>query len=857
MHFFLSGRVIHRQQGCPPACGRCIDHRFPVVFALLVIWAWGGTTQSATAQGYDLSYLNKGALFSISSVLHDVDGDGDLDVVVTRREDQGIPSGIEWLENDGTGQFPRHEIYSDDTVDRPGDVAVCDCDNDGDLDFVIADRGDFGDGQLFWIQRQDDDSFIKWTIEAGADFERVAVADLNDDGLVDIVAVGFGQSTVNRYLNDGNLDFARAPIAENISQASLVAADDIDGDGDVDVVFSGADGRILLNNGDATFEPGPELVTLDGFGPSSARGLTIADLNGDDVLDVLTFSGLGSGGLYFLDGADSFSSTVIERVGIDLGGDIVVADFDGDGDQDIVRQNIGDNELTILYQDAPMEFRREVLDYNWDDRGSSRMAVGDLDEDGDLDLFFPENGNVDGDVSWYENVDGVLHRHQIHMQLRGARGPILADLDGDGDLDIVQPVADNIATEDEIIWFENRGEIGFVEWRVADSLQAPSAATVADLNGDGELDIVATARDDNDLLWYARDGLVWDRFVIEDNANAPMGLTTADIDGDTDVDVVLTSNGDAKVYWYENDGQAGFTRQIVDANLPEPFAVEAGDLDGDGDTDLMVLSTEEANAAVLYLNDGQGTFEREILLADVVATDVEIGDWDGSGGLDIVVAIRENQTADPDIILYSNEGDGTFAASTLVSDNRNVTSVRLGDIDDDGDLDLIAGNDNATPRVRVYTNVAGAAVPASAFLDDLTSSIVGIDVGDIDGDGILDFVAGDSRGYNLLLFEGTGGDPIAIEPVDGELPTDFSLEQNYPNPFNPVTTIPFSVLETADVTLTIFDVQGRVVETLVSGSFPSGLYEVRWDASRFAGGIYVYRLEAGSYREARVLAVLK
>lgn len=812
----------------------------------------------ASGQEYELSLLNKGAVFSVASFLQDVDEDGDLDVVITRRPAGDIPGGVEWLENDGTGQFPRHELFEDESLARPGDVDACDCDGDGDVDYVVADRGSgTDDGQLFWMERQDDDSFIKWTIEAGADFEQADVADFDDDGNPDVVAVGFGQSTVNLYLNDGNLNFSKAVIAEDITQAALVEAADLDGDGDIDVVYTGPDARILWNDGNGAFEPGPQLLTGADNRTTIRFGLTTADLNADGVLDVVAYRGLGSGGLYFFDGANNFASTFIEQVGIDLGGGIVVEDFDDNGLPDIIRQNIGDDVLSILYQDDPMQFRRVVLDYNWDNRGGSHMSVGDLDDDGDPDLFFPENGNVDGDLSWYENIDGMLHRHQLHMELAGIRAPKLADLDGDGDLDVVVALTDDIAIEDEIIWFENRGEVGFVEWRISDSLNFPVDVEIADLDGDGTMDVLASARDDNDLLWFRRDGNLWERFVIEGNANQPMGIAAGDVDSDGDTDVALTSFADSKVYWYDNDGTGSFTRRVVDADLSEPTEIEAADLDDDGDVDLVVISADVENSVVAYFNDGDEEFAREILQADIDATDVEVGDWNGSGAADILVSLRENMQADPDVTLLSNDGAGSFTASTLITDNRNVTALHIADLDDDGSVDLLVGNDNATPRIRSYLNEGGAAVAGAELLSDVTSRIAGLDAGDVDGDGTMDFVASDHEGHNLMLFLGGESGPVAVEPISSDLPTAFALEQNYPNPFNPVTTISFSLDRPSRVDLRVYDVLGREVETLVSGSLAAGRFEVHWDAADFAGGTYLYRIVTEGRSASRMLTLVK
>ena len=90
-----------------------------------------------------------------------------------------------------------------------------------------------------------------------------------------------------------------------------------------------------------------------------------------------------------------------------------------------------------------------------------------------------------------------------------------------------------------------------------------------------------------------------------------------------------------------------------------------------------------------------------------------------------------------------------------------------------------------------------------------------------------------------------------------EVPARFVLEQNYPNPFNPVTTIAYALPAPSDVSLTVFDALGRKVATLVEMPQGAGRHTVRFDAGSLPGGVYVYRLQAGSFTAARTFVVLK
>ena len=89
------------------------------------------------------------------------------------------------------------------------------------------------------------------------------------------------------------------------------------------------------------------------------------------------------------------------------------------------------------------------------------------------------------------------------------------------------------------------------------------------------------------------------------------------------------------------------------------------------------------------------------------------------------------------------------------------------------------------------------------------------------------------------------------------MPATFRLSQNYPNPFNPATSIEFVIPESGSVSLVIYDLKGSQVTRLESGWHDAGRHVAHWDASGIASGVYVYRLEAGTFTQTRKMALLK
>jgi flagellar hook assembly protein FlgD len=98
---------------------------------------------------------------------------------------------------------------------------------------------------------------------------------------------------------------------------------------------------------------------------------------------------------------------------------------------------------------------------------------------------------------------------------------------------------------------------------------------------------------------------------------------------------------------------------------------------------------------------------------------------------------------------------------------------------------------------------------------------------------------------------------VSIEDRDVEVPRQFALAQNFPNPFNATTIIQYSLPAASFVTIDIYDILGRKVETLMQREQPAGYHRITWDASDHSSGIYFYRIQAGEYAETRKMLLLK
>jgi hypothetical protein len=98
---------------------------------------------------------------------------------------------------------------------------------------------------------------------------------------------------------------------------------------------------------------------------------------------------------------------------------------------------------------------------------------------------------------------------------------------------------------------------------------------------------------------------------------------------------------------------------------------------------------------------------------------------------------------------------------------------------------------------------------------------------------------------------------MPVEKEENILPSEYSLSQNYPNPFNPTTKIRYEIPEGSFITIKVYDVLGREIETLLNEEKPVGSYEVEFNAAKLSSGIYFYRLHANDFTQIRKMILLK
>ncbi len=281
---------------------------------------------------------------------------------------------------------------------------------------------------------------------------------------------------------------------------------------------------------------------------------------------------------------------------------IVAPDLNNDGHLDIAAVGMFDGAITWFQhsgQTTPSFTRRSI---HLPGLGGRALASADLDGDGDTDLLCATSP-VD-QLIWLENTPtpggGIaFNSHVITPDSQGADAIALADLDGDGDIDVVIGGQFGVAT---LRWFENRiadaGPTAFVEHVVPCSATRALRATIADVDTDGRPDLIVSSEHENSsLAWFENDGATPPGFVERTLETVPDGIRAAlavdlDLDGDTDILTARFLLGETA--WLENVAGANsaplFQRRVV-STLPQgPSALATADIDADGDLDVLVAS---------------------------------------------------------------------------------------------------------------------------------------------------------------------------------------------------------------------------------------------------------------------------
>lgn len=525
--------------------------------------------------------------------------------------------------------------------------------------------------------------------------------------------------------------------------------------------------------------------------------------------------------------------------------DMAWGDFDGDADLDLV---VGSDGETILFENqngSLVQIETQLPGY-WEDNLQAEFDLNsiswaDFDNDGDEDLLIPSvfdnstftyktvlmrNDSSDGSGGWvFTEMDSVF-ASTFHAQSQWA------DFDNDQDLDLLLTHIAPLTDEGFIRRYRNDGNGQFTgEDILGDLTIEHGEAQWGDYDGDGDMDILiagnvneANGSNSIALRVYRNNGNGYDSLEVIDcvpcegwwDLNA---ATWADYDNDGDIDIMLAGTynsgsqieGRARVY--VNDGNGNFTDSENELPAPNAAGSRGGtfswfDIDNDGDLDYFI-------AGQYYVPGGNGLVEAQM---HVYRNDSPGQNNAPSTPTGLTVTHQNDNTV---LLSWQPANDDHTPAASITYD---VRVVRKGT--------HVPSNPQGGILVRIPE--PGNVSAVNQWL------ITGLE------DGEYEWHLRAVDGSYIGSFFATGDFSIGITSVNDDegIPETYALDQNYPNPFNPSTTIKYSLPEEGLVTLKIYNALGEEVKTLANEIQSAGVYNISFDASGLSSGIYFYRIQA-------------
>jgi len=570
----------------------------------------------------------------------------------------------------------------------------------------------------------------------------------------------YGTDTFEYRVNDGNLD--SPVVAVNISIASINDAPIASSDTVLTNEDVAIDIQLLANDEDndtLTYTyTNPAHGTLTGTAPNL---IYTPDIN---------YYGTDTFSFYVSDGTVNSSSATID-INIASINDAPIAD---------AGNNIIADEGTNIFLDGSnsSDIDGSIVSYLWRE-GTTELSTNSIFSNiftpgtHTITLQVTDNGNLISTDTITITINSTLQSsftpHTVTINAVASEWIEMVDLDRDGDLDILSASSGNSGKE--IAWYENHGNDSFSEWIITSDTDNTKSIRAADMDNDGDIDILYTSHEVNGSLVLC-DNNGSQNFTCSPIPNATDSLFSIEIvdqDGDGWLDIITSSCDNNKVEWIKNLGNGNFeTPQLIDdANTNNAVAVHTADFNQDGYVDV-VAAYKDSNRIDWYEYNSTGSegFVSHWVADITDVNSIDIGDINQDGYSDII-AVSNN---DDKVYWYKStqSTSPTFASSISIASLINVSYASVADMDNDGDLDILSNSSETNGKIAWYENIGSDTNFPEHIIANGVDNIIKVFAADIDNDGNIDVVSGDSAG-NIVVYENSTTDFTVLLPKTGDV----------------------------------------------------------------------------------------
>jgi 6-phosphogluconolactonase (cycloisomerase 2 family) len=671
-------------------------------------------------------------------------------------------NAVSVLLNDGKGSFTFSSSCAVGTT--PRSVAVGDVDGDGDLDVLTANGS--ANTVSVLLNNGSGTFTLSSSLAVGTTPQSVAVGDVDGDGDLDVFTANFGSNTVSVLRNNGSGTFTLASSPAVGSYPWDLAVGDVNGDGNLDVLtINGGSNTVsvLLNNGSGSFTLGSSPSTNTSEGP---RAIAVGDIDGDGDLDVLTANSTeDSVSILRNDGSGTFTTTVFSITYGTEDNDVAVGDVDADGDLDVLTVNSNDQTVSVLLNNGSGSFTlgsSPSASYN----SGNSMALGDLDGDGDLDMLVPSQGTVS-------------------VRLNRSPPPTITSFSPTSGVagTTVTVTGTNLTN---ITAFNLNGKAVPLSAITPISATSFSFVVPVGMSSTGTSSVTADGGTTSSTGFTVRFTLNSTDPVANANsaprANSALGLTFSE-------PPASASAANLKVFSSQIGGLKAGTKTVNGNTLAYSSSLTGsrtnfmpGELVNVTVPATVTSTGNIASPKRVYQfttatgGTGQGTFVTPVTdgspAVGASPAGVAIGDVNGDGNLDI---ITPNYNTSGTVSILTNNGSSIFTLTSSPAVGSNPYGVAVGDVNGDGNLDVLTANQSANTVSVLRNNGSGTFTLASS--PAVGNSPNKVAVGDLDGDGDLDVLTANSGAntVSVLTNNGSGTFTLASSPAVGNSPRGITV----------------------------------------------------------------------------------